>query len=223
MEHTGGQLQLAGGQVEQRAAERGFRNRLVHLCLVLGRRGHVGRAFRRDAVLAEHVEPAADRPSAVGREQQFLVLRDQRDPVLPLGSLVATGLGVDVVAPVREHLSAQADRELQHFPVVLCRTRAEHGRTGEKTERHARVGAGLGEGAHVRRHVWIAHRHQQDAGVRGRQLARRAVIGVDRLGVRLGGCGNARTGPAGTATSARAATARPSAVPCCRLRAGRCT
>ena len=93
---------------------------------------------------------------------------------------------VDVVAPVLEHLPAQADRELQHLPVVLRRARTEHGRAGEEPERHARVGAGLREHAQVRRQVRIARRHQQDAGVRGRQLPRRAVIGIHRLRVRLG-------------------------------------
>jgi len=179
-------LQRARGQVEQRATDRGLCNRLVHLCLILGRSGHVGCALQRDAVFAEHIEPAADRLPAIRREQQFLVLRDQRDAVLPLRSLVATGLCIDVVAPVLEHPSAQADRELQHLPVVLRRARTEHGGPGEETERHGRVGAGLCESAQVRRHVGIAHRHQQDAGVGGRQLPRGAVIGVERLRISVG-------------------------------------
>ena len=89
VERAESSAQVAGRQCQQRPVQRAFDDALVDLRLVLGRRGDVSRARRGDPALAEHVEPAARRTSAVGCEQQFLVLRRARDAVLPLRALVA--------------------------------------------------------------------------------------------------------------------------------------
>ena len=117
VEDTEGRLQVAGGQCQQRTGQRRFGDRLVDGGVIRGIDRDVVQALARDRSVAERIESAADRDTAVRREGQLLDTRRQHVPGLMVDLVIGTDLRVYLVLPVVEDVAGHTERRLEYFVV----------------------------------------------------------------------------------------------------------